>query len=276
MRRNGFMTFAAITTAAVSLFLIGGASYVYIRAVAYADTVPGKFDMRVYLKDGTDNATITKTANEIRAFKGVKIVNWMPRDKVWALEKKKSPMLTEGIENPLPDSFKVTISDLGLGDTIASQIGALPAVENKDGVQYLKDEQLAVNQGIQILKWLGAAVGGMLLFTSGILIFNAIRLAVLARQLEIRVMRLVGASPGTVFVPFLLEGMVQGMLGGALASLLLDLANRQLATYIRTLTSQASIPPFPLGPTLLILTGVGAGYGLICSALSLKSRHDSR
>jgi cell division transport system permease protein len=276
MRRNGFMTFAAITTSAVSLFLIGGAAYVYLRAVEYADTIPGKFDMRVYLREGTDADTIRKTAASIRALPGVKEVNWMPKEKVWELEKLRSPQLTEGIDNPLPDAYKVTIKDLGLGDQIASEIKAMPAVEPADGIQYLKDEQAAVDQGIRILRWLGVAVGGLLLLTSGVLIFNAIRLAVLARQLEIRIMRLVGASPSTVYIPFLLEGIVQGMLGGLLSALLLFLSNKQVLMQIRTMMPLASFPPFPVWPALGVLGASGALYGFVCSLLSLRTRHEAR
>jgi cell division transport system permease protein len=276
MRRNGFMTFAAITTAAVSLFLIGGASYAYIKAVQYADTIPGKFDMRVFLRSGTNPADISTTANAIRSIPGVDKVYWMPKDKVWELEKQRNPSLTEGIEDPLPDSFKVTISDLGKGDEIADRIGGLKSVDPNGGVQYLKDEQAAVDQGIRILKWLGVAVGGLLLLTSGVLIFNAIRLAVLARQLEIRIMRLVGASPATVFVPFILEGVAQGALGGLLASVLIFGAHRQLGLYLQTLTAQASLPPFPIWTAMLWLGITGALYGFVCSFLSLKTRYDHR
>ena len=276
MRRNRFMTFAAISTVAVSLFLLGGAGYVYLRAVAYAETIPGKFDMRVMLRDGTTQAQIEETATKIRAIPGVATVAWLPKEAMWAEKKKREPELTEGLENPYPDAFKVTVKELKEGDRIAEGIAELPAVSDDDGVQYLKEEQEFVDQGIRTLRWLGSAIGGLLLFTAGVLIFNAIRLAVMSRRLEIRIMRLVGASPLTVYLPFILEGCAQGVLGGVLASLLLFLANRQFGLFIHTMIAEANMPPFPLFPMMLMLGAIGGIYGVFCSALSLRARHDAR
>ncbi len=276
MRRNRFMTFAAVSTVAVSLFMLGGAGYVYLRAVAYAETIPGKFDMRVMLKEGTKQAKIEETAARIRALPGVETVAWLPKDAMWAAKKKEDPELTEGLDNPYPDAFKVTVKDLNEAPGIADQIGALSAVSEQDGVQYLKDEQAFVDQGIRTLRWLGSAIGGLLLFTAGVLIFNAIRLAVMSRRLEIRIMRLVGASPLTVYLPFILEGCAQGVLGGVLAALLLSLANRQFGQFIHTMIAEANMPPFPLFPMMLMLGAIGGIYGVFCSALSLKARHDAR
>ncbi len=275
MRRNRFMTFAAVSTVAVSLFLLGGAGYVYLRAVAYAETIPGKFDMRVMLKDGTTQAKIEEAAAQIRAFEGVATVAWLPREAMWNQKKKEDPALTEGLDNPYPDAFKVTVKDLRDGSRIADSIAGLSVVSDRDGVQYMKDEQEFVDQGIRTLRWLGSAIGGLLLFTAGVLIFNAIRLAVMSRRLEIRIMRLVGASPLTVYLPFILEGCAQGVLGGILASLLLLLANRQFGQFVNTMIAEANMPPFPLLPMMLMLGAIGGIYGIFCSALSLRARHDA-
>jgi cell division transport system permease protein len=276
LRRNGFMTFAAISTVAVSLFLLGGAGYVYVRAVEYANTMPGKFDMRIILKEGTTRQTIEQTAKQIRTIPGVATVAWLPRDAVWELKKKEDPALTEGLDNPLPDAFKVTIRDLQDGPEIAETIAKMPPVEANDGVQYLKEEQQFVDQGIRTLRWLGTGIGGLLLFTAGVLIFNAIRLAVMSRRLEIRIMRLVGASPVTVYLPFIIEGCLQGLTGGLIAAVLLLLANRQFGLFIRTLNNEASMPVFPIGAMLLMLAAMGGMYGIFCSALSLRARKDAR
>lgn len=275
IRRNGVMNFAAISTVAVSLFLLGGAAYAYYRAVEYADSIPGKFDMRVYLKDDANAKTVGDVAERIRKLPGVKDVNWMPKDAAWARYKAENPDFIKkigDIGNPLPHGFKVTVKDLSDGPAVANAISSLPQVRPTDGVQYMKDEQEMVDQGIRILRWLGTGVGGLLLLTAGILIYNAIRLAVLARRREIRIMRLVGASPLTVFVPFLIEGAIQGIVGGLVAGGLLFLANLRFGDFLTSLNSKGEIPTFPIGAVLLILTGAGAVYGIFCSTLSLRAR----
>lgn len=275
LRRNGFMSFAAISTVAVSLFVIGGAGYLYISAIQYAEKLPGKFDMRVYLKDGTSYEQITQTAQTIRGMDGVATVHWMPKEAVWELEKQKAPELHEGIDNPYPDGYKVTITDLEFSDEVAASISKLPVVE-EGGVRYLKEEFEVVNQGIKGLQWLGAPLGGLLLLTAGILIFNAIRLAFLSRKLEIRVMRLVGASPFTVFTPFLIEGCVQGVLGGVIAAGLLYLANWRFGLFFMNLSSMATVPEFPFQQAAMILAAVGGAFGVFCSFLSLSMRREAR
>ena len=70
LRRNGLMTFAAISTIAVSLFLLGGLGYAYLRIEEFARTLPSKFEMRVFLREGTNYAQITETATAIRQMPG--------------------------------------------------------------------------------------------------------------------------------------------------------------------------------------------------------------
>ncbi|MBI3722189.1 MAG: hypothetical protein HY248_06505, partial [Fimbriimonas ginsengisoli] len=96
LRRNVLMALAAITTVAVSLFLIGGLGYVYFRIDEYARTLPGKQEMRVFLRSGAPYAQITETAKQIRAMPGVASAVWMPKEKVWEKERLQHPDLTEG------------------------------------------------------------------------------------------------------------------------------------------------------------------------------------
>jgi len=265
------MTFAAVSTVAVSLFLLGGLGYSYMRAVEYAHSIPGKFDMRVYVLPGTDQATISKTAEDIRQIPGVASVSWIPRDKAWAKEVHDDPANTAGLDNPFPDGFKVTIKSLNLGDAVADQIGQLKVIDPDPGVVYLKEEQHLIDDGLQVMRWLGVVIAGLLFLTSGVLIFNAIRLTITHRRREIRIMQLVGASRFTVRVPFLIEGVVQGILGGCFAALMLFGAQHVFQNFLMTLASRTQLSAFPALGAVLILSGVGGVYGLLCSWLALSS-----
>lgn len=271
MRRNGLMTFAAVSTVAVSLFLLGGLGYVYLRVTDYANTLPGKFEMRVFLKDGTTMDQIRRTAEDIRDIDGVATCNWIPRDKAWQRLQKENPGLTEGLENPLPDAFKVTVKDLSTSDQVVESIRLLPAVEPVNGVSYLKDDQQFVDQALRLIRWLGSVFGGLLFLTGGVLIYNAIRLTILSRRLEIRIMQLVGASHLMVRVPFYIEGMLQGALGGVIATFMVLAGNQLVIRFVQSLKTDVAAPSFPLGLCLGSLTFVGAVYGLACSLLAFRS-----
>lgn len=270
MRRNGRMTFAAISTCAVALFLLGGLGYTYLKVSEFAESLGNRFEMRVYLKDGTTMDQITQTAATIRAIPNVKTVNWIPRDKAWELMKTKMPEYTEGLDNPLPDAFKVTVLDLNHGTEVADAIRALDTVSEKDGVVYLDDEQRMVGQFLQLVRWAGIGLGGLLFITAGVLIYNTIRLTILSRRLEIRIMRLVGATHSTIQIPLMLEGAVQGMLGGFLATLMLLGCHAGLNRSLQTMSALGKLPQFPTPFALALLGVVGAAYGLFCSSLALR------
>ncbi|MDR3687948.1 MAG: permease-like cell division protein FtsX [Fimbriimonas sp.] len=269
LRRNGFMTFAAISTVAVSLFLLGGLGYGYLRVVEYANSIPGKFDMRVYLRQGVDPNTISQTAATIRGFPGVASVAWIPKEKAWAKEKKDDPANTVGIENPYPDGFKITIKTLKDGDPVAEKIRRLAVIDPEPGVIYLKDEQHLIDEGLQVMRWLGTFIASLLFVTAGVLIFNAIKLTITYRRREIRIMQLVGASRFMVQVPFLIEGTVQGILGGIISAIMLGGAQQVFQKFLMDLDARVHLSAFPGAEALVILGGVGGIYGLFCSWLAI-------
>ena len=267
LRRNLGMSFAAVSTVALSLFVLGGLALSYLAVAGYARTLPGRFEMRAFMRDDATRAQVRDAAAEIRALPGVAAVAWIPREAAWKRFAVENPKLAAGLDNPFPEGFKITLRDLNAADAVARRVGELPDMD-PEGVRYLKDEGRLAESALRVLRWLGATVGGLLALTAGILIFNAIRLALLSRRLEIRVMRLVGAPSVVVYAPFLVEGLVQGALGGGLAGLMLRSAHIVLNGFVWNLSNLSSLPPFP---TEVVggLALVGGAYGLVCSLLAL-------
>src|SRR5205823_4538531 len=104
--RNGLMTFAAISTVAISMFLLGGLGYSYYRIKAYADEAfPNQFTMEVFLKTGTTYDQIKDTAQQIRNVAGVKSAVLIPKEKAYPLLLKEMnvPGLAEEHDIPIPD-----------------------------------------------------------------------------------------------------------------------------------------------------------------------------
>jgi cell division transport system permease protein len=269
LRRNGFMVFAAVTTIAVALFFLGGITVVYRQATEYSKTLPGRFEMRVFLKEGVDFTVVKNTADAMRKIPGVKEVTWIDRRAAWKKEQIDHPEQTEGIENPFPEAYKIILSDLEKGEKVAETIQKLPNVDPKEGVQFMRREQQIVDQVLKFMQWL-AGLGLLLLLTAGILIFNAIRMTILSRRLEIRIMELVGASPFTVRVPFVLEGFVQGVVGGGFAALLLVATQVVLQKRLLQIDPAFVLPPVPLGQLTLVLAALGGAYGVVCSWIAVR------
>jgi len=275
MRRNGWMTFAAISTVAVSLFLLGGLGYVYIRLNDFAESLPGKLDMRIHLKDGVSVDQIKSVAKQLRAIDGVASAVWLPKEVEWKKWKKNFPgALTEG-DSPFPDAFKVTLNDWSKSERVVETIKKIDAVD-PSGVRYDSQVRDAVIGWLSFIRWLGASLGGLLFFTAGVLIYNAIRLTIDARRKEIAIMRLVGASHATVRTPFLIEGIVQGLLGGLIATFLLVSANAALKSALAGMAAMAQVPPFPAFACSVILGLAGVLYGLLCAAMAVQKPMKTR
>lgn len=270
LRRNGLMTFAAMSTAAVSLFLLGGLGYVYFRASQYATTVTGKFEMAVYMKMDLPRDQAQAAAEKIKAMPGVRSVKLITKESWWRQEQKDVQVSDVGLDNPLPDMLRVTLADVNRADQLAKDIQAMPEVYEPNGVDYSKDAQQLMSQMLLIVRWLGGALGTLLLVTAGILIYNAIRLTVIARRREIRIMQLVGASYATIWTPFVIEGSIQGAVGGLVAALLLWAAQGALQQEIHSISVSATFPSFPVFPLMLLLMAIGAGYGFICSSFAVR------
>ncbi|HMS55861.1 MAG TPA: permease-like cell division protein FtsX [Fimbriimonadaceae bacterium] len=267
LRRNGWMTFAAVSTVAVSLFLLGGLGYIYLRVSDYAESLPNKYDMRVFLKDDVSQDVIRETAKKIRGIDGVNTAVWLPKEVEWKKWKTEFPgALTEG-ESPFPDAFKVTILDIEKATSVANGIRSLNSVVE---VRYDDATQSLIQEVLRFVRWLGSALGGLLFFTAGVLIYNAIRLTIDARRREVRIMQLVGATNQTIRVPFILEGVIQGAIGGVVSTVLLASANAACQSVISQMTAIGRVPPFPVMKIMGLLIVVGSAYGFVCAYLAMR------
>jgi len=271
LRRNGWMTFAAITTVAVALFFIGGLGYIHSLMKSYASSLTGVIDIRAFVVDGTPKSELTRIATDIRKIEGVKAAVLIPKDGAWKKFLTEHPENREyaEVENPYPDSFKITLIDLKLAPQVAESVASVKGISPND-VKYLEEVANLLSQGQGVVTWLGVAIGGLLFITAGVLIYNAIRLTVISRRLEIRIMQLVGASFLTVRVPFYIEGVFQGLLGGAIAVLIVYSSQTVLFLRLKQLTD-VTPPLFPWTYFFLTLPALGAGYGLVCCMIAVRT-----
>ncbi|MBX3118124.1 MAG: permease-like cell division protein FtsX [Fimbriimonadaceae bacterium] len=265
LRRNGWMTFAAVSTVAVSLFLVGGLGYGYIKIDEYAKRIGGTFEIRAYLQDGVEKEAISATAQKLRKMPGVKSVTWVPRDHAWEKMQKELGTAYKDIENPLPDSYKVILSDVSQGPAVAAELNKVKELQD---VAYDENVQGFLTNIQTAIKWLGFTLVALMVLTAGVLIFNAIRLTIVARRREIRIMQLVGAPYLMVRIPFLIEGAVQGLVGGLIGTLILMPCHDLIAARVSEIQfGEAASFPFATMATVLMVCG--GLYGLICSALAV-------
>jgi cell division transport system permease protein len=222
LRRNVTLSFAAVVTIAVSLTLFGTA--MVLRAAVGNLSTRWSEDVKVIVFVKRDISQHDKDTLEaqIKEHPDVKSVRYMDSDASMKEFKKlfrgNPAMLEEGDKNPdlVPNSFRVTPNKgsptaiRAMTDQFATKPGVLKAKSALDGVTRLQHFSSLIQTGILVVS-LGLLAAALML------ILNAIRMAMFARRREIEVMKLVGATNWFIRIPFMLEGVVQGLAGSLFA-----------------------------------------------------------
>ena len=218
LRRNVSMAGAALLTVAVSLTLVGGALLVK-RGVERA-TVQwrGNVELTVFMKHDAQPPESEAVDRQLGAMPEVKEFRYVSKPE--ALEEFRTlfanePDIRDSLTvDQIPPSFRVVPKQAELtkvvGERFRNTAGVLEVSYAKEEV----DALVTVTNFLRIAMW-GVAL--VLLLAASLLILNTIRMAIFARRREVAVMKLVGATNWFIRVPFMLEGLVQGLAGGAIA-----------------------------------------------------------
>ncbi|MBF4510836.1 MAG: ABC transporter permease [Aeromicrobium sp.] len=284
-KRNWVMSLGAIITIYLSLLLVGVSVGSGMLLGQVVQSVEEKVSIRVFLKDGAAPEDVDALQQSLVSNEFVSNVTYTSKEA--ALEEFKetivqdSPEIIDQLEgNPLPASLDVDLTDPRNVMLVVDAIKADPAFPKvadrpDDPEKSLKYGQQIVNQLFavtRILRMVSAVFVAMLGMISLIFISNAIRLAIYARRKEIGIMRLVGASNWFIRTPFLLEGVIQSLVGALLA-----IATLAIAWFYVLPAAKELLPFLPIalegGAALqvsLILIFGGIIIGLLGSGFALR------
>jgi cell division transport system permease protein len=270
---NMSTTLAATVTVLIGMFLLGIFIGLGTWVVSWSDSVKKELLVKVFFVDQATPKEINAVRIKLESDPRVKDsgITFISRQEALARMRKSYPQLTENLpSNPLPASFEVLPKKGEDTEAIALSIrdSKLPGV---DEVKYGKETSkriLQVARAIEIVFLIAVAI---LVAASTILISNTIRLSIFARRREIEVMKLVGATNWFVRGPFMLEGLLTGLVGSLSAVLLLllgrEVAVPQILGHIRT---DPDVRALAFAWTAAILLAVGLGIGALGSGLTLR------
>lgn len=220
LRRNALVTFAAISTVFISLFLLGGSLLVQRQVDLVAGDWARKVEVSVFLRDDASPEEVQTLGRNISGMPEVQRVFFESKEEAFARFEnlfKDSPALVENVgPESLPASYRVKLKDPEKFSVIRARLAGEPAIEQIQDERRVLNKLLAVTG---ILRTGAQAVAAIMLLAAGGLIGNTVRMAVFARRREIAIMKLVGATNWFIRIPFLIEGMVQGLLGAGFAIL---------------------------------------------------------
>ena len=232
LRRSAAPSLAAIVTVGVTMLLLGVLIPVLQATSGKTEEVRDQVGLNAYLYDDATPQETDDLASQIAAIPNVAEVEYVSKDQALAIlsdrfEAKDQNDLTEqlpGARNPLPASFKIKPDDLDNLNTVRAALTP-PGTDGKpkpispiiEEIGESEDEAATITEVTGALKWGLIIVAALLTIASLMLVANTIRLSIYARRREVEVMQLVGATNWFIRWPFVVEGLVCGLIGGLAA-----------------------------------------------------------
>lgn len=274
IRRNGFMSFASISTVAVSLLVLGIFLLIFLNTNNLAKHLESQVQVSVYMQDDASNDELEDMKAKLEKMPGVVKVTAI--NKAEALERFKKRLGDQeklldslGQDNPFPNSFDVQVDSPDRIKEITPQITKMPKVETARFGQEVVEHLFQITS---ILRWGGVTLVLFLGMGTLFIISNTIRLTVFARRKEVIIMKYVGATDWFIRWPFLLEGMAMGFMGAVIANLVLNGMYSSLMSKIHA--TLAFLPLLPAQPLMtyvtIFLLLTGTGIGALGSYISLR------
>ena len=274
IRRNGFMSFASISTVAVSLLVLGMFLMIFLNTNNLAQYLESQVQVSVYMQDSATAKELASVKDKLTKMPGVVKVTQVSKQQALERFKKRlgdqQQLLSSlGKENPFPNSFEIQVDSPERIKVLTPQIGQLPKVETAKFGQEVVEHLFQLTK---ILRFGGIILVVFLAMATLFIISNTIRLTVFARRKEVIIMKYVGATDWFIRWPFLLEGMTLGFCGAVVASLFINSIYSGLLERIHA--TLAFLPLLPTYPLILyvdvFLLVAGTGIGALGSYISLR------
>lgn len=289
LKRNGWMTVAAISSVTITLAMVGLFASVILNTAKLASDLEHNVRINVYLRaNSTDqvetivneagetvaNPDFQKVYNQITALPNVQTVTYSSKDE--QLKKLTDTLgetwnLFQGDANPLYDAYIIDTTEPQYVKSVAAEVAKI------DGVTEVRDGEVETERIFKLASMVrtwGLVATGLLLFTAVFLISNTIRITIISRSREIQIMRLVGAKNSYIRGPFLWEGAWVGLLGAIIPSALVyflyqmvyNSVNASLASQDLSLISLDIFIPSMVGALFVI----GILIGSLGSVISMN------
>lgn len=275
LSRNGLMSVAAIVTIAVGLLFFGAAIMWQQGVDRQTARWRGGVELSVFMQPSASDQQIDAVNKELDSAPEVKHATFVDKAAAYGEMKQlfaSQPEVVEAVgEQDAPPSFRVVpnkaeqVEDVGA--RFKDKPGVLSVVYAKETVDVLI-KSTAKKRNLSLMVAFLAGASALLV------ILNTVRMAIFSRRREVAIMKLVGATNWFIRVPFMLEGMVQGILGAAAAFLLIFVARDQIMSFV----NDAAINQFTnlyatTGETVrtgVLLLVMGAVMGAVSSAIAVR------
>ncbi len=275
--RNRMMSVASILSVSAALLILGFVFAIIININSFVEGAQDQFEeITIFLQDDMDSEQKDNLITNIKGIIGVSEVVYLSKQDAmqdWRDEWGDKAYLLDGLDsNPLPDSVNITLRSLDISEDVVNVLKTLPGIES---IKFYKDVIDKIINASRVIRTIGFVVILTLLVIATAIITNTIKLAVNARWREINIMKYVGASNWFIRRPFIIEGTVLGILGAAVASVIIYLAYSYFYEYFTSefyvIIAAHFVPLEAVMSDLIVLFVVlGVGIGALGSIKAMN------
>lgn len=260
-RKAKLSALGSIITVTLSLLLLGIFYIIALNTSRVVNRIQEKVEMEVFLEQPISPQKIDEVEERILAVPGVAGAQFISKEDAARIFREEfGEDINSVLEfNPLPPSFKVSLAEQFRTSSGAEEVHRqIAEIGHVDNVIYRRDMLEFIEKQSRMLYLVGMSIGVLIAAAAMFLVANTIRLTIYAKRKTVQTMKLVGASRWFVRAPFLIEGFVQGFLGGIFAAGLLYYA---LSTATRLISDDLAqfIEATPSFYGSIILVGIGLG-----------------
>ncbi len=281
IRRNLLFSLASIGTIVACLFLFGVLYGVIVNFRSAIKNIEGNISISVFFDAGITDEQIDMIREQIRTRDEVATLDYISAEEAWKqfseanYDDPEAARETFGEDNPLANSasFTITLKD------VTYQADFVQFVSSIKGVRKVKSSEYTANNVAALNKFVGYASLGIiviLFLVSIFLISNTITIGITVRKEEIRIMKLIGATNAFVRAPFIVEGILIGLVGSAIPVVLLYYMYDAVINYVvgRFSVLKSIFEFVPAGDLFKVLVpmllGIGVGIGFLGSWLTTR------
>lgn len=279
--RNILFSLASIATVSACIFLFCLFFSIMVNVQYVVKNTESTVGITVFFNEGLDKNKITEIGNEIKQRKEVKEVKFTSAEDAWSEAKKEyfgdMQDLAEGFEedNPLANSssYSIFLNDLTQQDELVSWLNGIEGVRK---VNYSKTAAEGMNSLNKVIGILSMLIIGILLAVAIFLISNTISVAAAFRKNENQIMKLIGATNYMIRAPFVVEGVIIGLVGASLPLIAIYFLYRSAVGYVVTKFSILSglfqfLPVDAIFPYMAATAmSLGLGIGFFVSLFTIR------
>lgn len=224
---NRMMSFASYCIILVSLIMVGISILIFLNLDRIISGIEGKSEVVIQLDDNIEKSAISELEKAISAVDNVDTVIFYSKEEAWEsmvedmTNDEKELFQYADDDNPLPDTFKITIKDINRMSDTTNQISTFGGVTDVKSPTSFANVLIGIQR---IISLISVAIVAALVIVCLIIISNTTRSSVYARKKEINIMKYVGATNAFIRIPFFIEGMIVGLLSAVSALLLTKFA----------------------------------------------------